>query len=79
MFCIVAHHCSPSVPDSPPSSRGEGVYSTDIYLEEADWFAHRRLDVQRLDILPIFLQQRDKEIDAWCDECKKKSSKAGDK
>ena len=31
---------------------------------EADRFAHRSLDVQRLDVLPVLLQQRDKEVDA---------------
>ena len=34
-------------------------------LEETDRLAHRRLDVQRLDVLPVLLEQRDEEVDAW--------------
>lgn len=32
--------------------------------EETDGLAHRRLDVQRLDVLPVLLEQRDEEVDA---------------
>ena len=62
MFCIVARHSSPSVhlvPDSPPSSSS----SITVHLEQADRLAHRRLYVQRLYILPVFLEQRDEEVD----------------
>jgi len=34
-----------------------------VHSEQADRFAHRRLYVQRLHILPVFLEQRDKEVD----------------
>ena len=34
-------------------------------LEETDGLAHRALDVERLHVLPVFLEQRDKEVDAW--------------
>ena len=36
----------------------------EVCLVEADCLAHRRLDVQRLDVLPVFLEQRDEEVDA---------------
>ena len=32
--------------------------------EETDGLAHRRLDVQRLDVLPVLLEQRHEEVDA---------------
>jgi hypothetical protein len=32
-------------------------------LEETDGLAHRRLQVERLDVLPVLLEQRDKEVD----------------
>jgi hypothetical protein len=35
-----------------------------MHLEQANRFAHRRFYVQRLDILPVFLEQRDEEVDA---------------
>ena len=35
-----------------------------VRLEETDGLAHRRLDVQRLDILPVLLEQGDEEVDA---------------
>ena len=34
-------------------------------LEEADGFAHSRLDVKRLDVLPVLLEEGDEEIDTW--------------
>ena len=34
-------------------------------LVETDGLAHRRLDVQRLHVLPVLLQQRDEEVDAY--------------
>lgn len=34
-------------------------------LEETDGFAHRRLDVQGLDVLPVLLQEGDEEVDAY--------------
>ena len=37
-------------------------------LVEADGLAHRALDVQRLDVLPVLLEQRNEEVDAWAKE-----------
>jgi hypothetical protein len=34
-----------------------------VILEKPDRLAHSRLDMQGLDVLPIFLQQRDEEVD----------------
>jgi hypothetical protein len=34
------------------------------YLEEADGFTHGGLDMKRLDILPVLLEERDEEVDA---------------
>ena len=34
-------------------------------LVETDGFAHRRLDVKGLDVLPVLLQQRDEEVDTF--------------
>jgi len=50
------------LPRSPLSSQ-----LFDIQLEEADWLAHGRLDVERLDVLPVFLEQGDEEVDAQHD------------
>jgi hypothetical protein len=33
-------------------------------IEETDGLAHRRLQVKRLDVLPVLLEQRDEEVDA---------------
>ena len=52
----------------------QGTYDSNVHLEEADRFAHRRLDMQRLDILPVFLEQRDQEVNAWHDECKQRDN-----
>jgi len=57
-------HCGPPLspppfttsPDSLLSSADQGTYDGDIHLVEADRFAHSCLDVQRLDILPVFLE-----------------------
>ena len=38
-----------------------------VRLEETLGLAHRRLDVQRLDVLPVLLQQRDEEVDGQHD------------
>ena len=35
-----------------------------VLLEQADRLAHRGLDVQGLDVLPVLLEQRDEEVDA---------------
>ena len=35
-----------------------------VLLEQADRLAHRGLDVQRLDVLPVLLEERHKEVDA---------------
>ena len=34
-------------------------------LEETDGLAHRRLQVERLDVLPVLLEQRDQEVDTY--------------
>jgi hypothetical protein len=54
-------HCGPpsSLPPftrSPDSLLSSSMCESNVQLEEADRFAHRRLDVQRLDILPVFLE-----------------------
>lgn len=44
-------------------------------LEETDGLAHRRLDVERLDVLPVLLKKRDEEVDAlraWLSNAKVK-------
>ncbi len=33
-------------------------------LVETDGLAHRRLDVKRLDVLPVLLEERDEEVNA---------------
>ena len=33
-------------------------------LVQTDGLAHRRLDVERLDVLPVLLEQGDEEVDA---------------
>ena len=38
-----------------------------ICSEQTDRLAHRGLDVQRLDVLPVLLEQRDEEINAFAD------------
>ena len=35
-----------------------------VRLVQTDGLAHRRLDVERLDVLPILLEERDEEVDA---------------
>jgi len=37
------------------------------HSEETDGLAHRRLQVERLDVLPVFLEQRDEEVNAQHD------------
>ena len=34
------------------------------FSEQTDRLAHRGLDVQRLDVLPVLLEQGDEEVDA---------------
>lgn len=34
------------------------------FLEETDGLAHGRLDVKRLDVLPVLLEEGDEEVDA---------------
>lgn len=34
-------------------------------LEQTDGLAHRRLDVERLDVLPVLLEKGDEEVDAY--------------
>lgn len=38
------------------------------FLEETHGLAHGRLDVQRLDVLPVLLEQGDEEVDACRNE-----------
>jgi hypothetical protein len=40
------------------------VGKAQLRLEETDGLAHRRLQVERLDVLPVLLKQRDEEVDA---------------
>lgn len=35
------------------------------FLEETDGLAHGRLDVERLDVLPVLLEEGDEEVDAY--------------
>ena len=35
-----------------------------VRLVQTDGLAHRRLDVERLDVLPVLLEQGDEEVDA---------------
>jgi hypothetical protein len=39
-----------------------------ISVVESDGLVHGRLDMQRLDILPIFLQERNEEINTLMDD-----------
>jgi hypothetical protein len=34
-------------------------------LEDAEGLAHGALDVKRLDVLPVLLEERDEEVDRW--------------
>jgi len=43
---------------------------TRLLLEKTDRLAHRGLDVQGLDVLPVLLEQRDEEVDAQHDVSK---------
>ena len=48
---------------------GEGANVTKyISLVESDGLVHGRLDMQRLDVLPIFLQERNEEINTLKDD-----------
>ena len=48
---------------------GEGANMTKyISLVESDGLVHGRLDMQRLDVLPIFLQERNEEINTLKDD-----------
>lgn len=68
MLCITARRAldvriEPSpipVPNVEKRSAGED----ETRLEETDGLAHRGLDVQRLDVLPVLLQEGDEEVDA---------------
>ncbi len=40
------------------------VAGDDEPLVETDGLAHRRLDVKRLDLLPVLLEERDEEVNA---------------
>ena len=37
-------------------------------LVQARRLAHRRLEVQRFDVLPVLFQERNEEVDAWANE-----------
>ena len=53
-----------SHPSVPPAKHREAADEAGR-LVETDRLAHRRLDVQRLDVLPVLLEQGDEEVDAW--------------
>merc|ERR1719197_1771036 len=40
------------------------LYYNNKYLVDTLWFSHGGLDSQRFDILPIFLEERDQEVDS---------------
>jgi len=52
-----------ALPNDPARGHPEEVSR----LEETDGLAHRRLDVKRLDVLPVLLEQGDQEVDAQHD------------
>ena len=57
------HVCSSTPP--PPSLSPSGAHEEDEKrLVETDGLAHGRLDVERLDVLPVLLEQGDEEVDA---------------
>lgn len=56
MWCITARNLG----DRPRTH----PLITGMRLEETDGLAHRRLNVERLDVLPVLLEQRDEEVDA---------------
>lgn len=47
------------------------IYTRDthifLHLEETEGLAHSRLEVERLDVLPVLLEQRDQEVDGQHD------------
>ena len=67
-------HCSPRVRVCPPQpirlppsarpSVTRGGEENVKRLVETDGLAHGRLDMQRLDVLPVLLKERDEEVDA---------------
>ena len=50
--------------DVPKDKEQEGGWNSNGHLVETDGLAHRRLDVEGADVLPVLLEQRDKEVDA---------------
>ena len=61
MFCITA----PGGLVRPASPILSLAGKQDTHLEKTDRLAHRALDVQRLDVLPVLLEQRDQEVDSY--------------
>lgn len=62
VLCIAA----PSIYPTPPtiSPRNDVLIIVDK-SEQTNRLAHRGLDVQRFDVLPVLLQQGDEEVDAY--------------
>ena len=62
LVCEVVMSSSRAVPKSR-EHRGDG--DTNVkHLVQTNGLAHRRLDVKRLDVLPVLLEQRHEEVDA---------------
>jgi hypothetical protein len=54
----------PQIPQPPPKNTSE----------EAKGFAHRRFDVQGLDVLPVLFQEGNEEVDAYEEKTQKSIS-----
>ena len=70
MLCIAARACACAPqpirlrPSACPSVTRGGEENVKR-LVETDGLAHGRLDVKRLDVLPVLLEERHKEVDAY--------------
>ena len=70
MFCIAAlvhaltSYVLPMLAHKPSYGEMEEWWHNMRCLEDTDRLAHRRLNVERLDVLPVLLEQRDEEVDA---------------
>lgn len=70
MFCIAAlvhaltSYVLPMLAHKPSYDEVEKWWHNMRCLEDTDRLAHRRLNVERLDVLPVLLEQRDEEVDA---------------
>ena len=63
MLCFTGVEYPPTTLLSYPIT-SEGRLKCVGQSEETNGLAHRRLDVERLDVLPVLLEQRDEEVDA---------------